>query len=76
MDSETITTFVQTHWNAILIITGVVLIAGAALNWNWLCDPAGAPQSHRYGRNARRVIFFLGGLVLVVTGVWSMRLAG
>lgn len=76
MDSEKITAFVQEHWNIILIIAGIVLMAGAALNWNWLCDPTGAPQSHRYGRNARRVIFFLGGLVLVVAGVWSILLAG
>ena len=49
MDSEKITAFVQEHWNIILIAAGAVLIMGAALNWNWLCDPTGAPQSHRYG---------------------------
>lgn len=76
MDSEKIVAFVQEHWNIILIIAGAVLVAGAALNWNWLCDPTGAPQSHRYGRSARRAIFFLLGVVLVVVSVWSMVLAG
>ena len=76
MDSEKITAFVQEHWNIILIAAGAVLIMGAALNWNWLCDPTCAPQSHRYGRSARRVIFFLLGVALVVVGVWSMVLAG
>ena len=70
MDSEKITAFVQEHWNIILIAAGAVLIMGAALNWNWLCDPTGAPQSHRYGRSA------LLGVALVVVGVWSMVLAG
>lgn len=76
MDSEKITAFVQEHWNILLIVVGAVLIVGAALNWNWLCNPTGASQSHRYGRSARRVIFFLLGGALVVVGAWSMVLAG
>ena len=42
------------------------------MNWNWMCDPTGKPDSHRYGRGARRVIFFLLGLVLIVTSIWSL----
>ena len=42
------------------------------MNWNWLCDPTGKPDSHRYGRGSRRVIFFLLGLVLIVTSIWSL----
>lgn len=60
MDSEKIMVFVQEHWDIILIVTGAVLIVGAAMNWNWLCDPTSAPQTHRYGRSARRVNFFAG----------------
>lgn len=69
MDGEKIKAFLQEHWNIVLLIAGIVLMAGAVLNWNWLCDPTGAPQSHRYGRNTRRVIFFLSGLILVIAGV-------
>ena len=40
-------------------------------HWNWMCDPTGKPDSHRYGRGSRRVIFFLLGIVLVVTSIMS-----
>jgi uncharacterized membrane protein YidH (DUF202 family) len=74
MDSEKITAFVQEHWNIILIVAGVVLIVGAALNWNWLCDPTGAC------RNTLQFFtiplgYLLGG-ALVVVSVWNMVLAG
>ena len=36
-----------------------------------LCDPTGKPDSHRYGRGSRRVIFFLLGIVLIVTSIMS-----
>ena len=42
------------------------------MNWNWLCDPTGKPDSHRYGRGSRRVIFFLLGLVLIVVSIMSL----
>lgn len=45
MDSEKIMVFVQEHWDIILIVAGAVLIVGAAMNWNWLCDPTSAPQT-------------------------------
>jgi len=75
MDSEKITAFLQEHWYIVSAIAGVVLLVGAICNWNWLCDPTGAPDSHRYGRGSRRVIFFLLGVVLTVVGVWSFVLS-
>lgn len=74
MDSEKITAFFQEHWYFVTLIVGVVILIGALMNWNWLCDPTGAPHSHRYGRGSRRVIFFLLGIVLIVTSVMSWML--
>ena len=71
MCSEQITAFLQEHWNLVTLIFGAVLLIGAIMNWNWLCDPTGAPHSHRYGRGSRRVIFFLLGIVLIVTSIMS-----
>ena len=56
------------------LIIGAVLLIGAIMNWNWLCDPTGNPDAHRYGRGSRRVIFFLLGLVLIIVSVWSLVL--
>ena len=75
MGSETITAFLQEHWNWVTLVIGAVLLVGAILNWNWLCDPTGAPHSHRCGRGSRRVIFFLLGVVLIVVGIWGFVLA-
>ena len=44
---------------------------GAVRNWDWMGDPTGKPDSHRYGRGARRVTSFLLGIVLIVTGVMA-----
>lgn len=71
MNGEQITAFLQEHWNLVSLAVGVVVLIGAILNWNWLCDPAGAPHSHRYGRGSRRVIFFLMGVVLIVTSIMA-----
>ena len=71
MNGEQITAFLQEHWNLVSLAVGVVVLIGAILNWNWLCDPAGAPHSHRYGRGSRRVIFFLLGIVLIVTSIMA-----
>ena len=71
MNSEQITAFLQEHWYLASVIIGVVILIGAIRNWNWLCDPTGKPDSHRYGRGSRRVIFFLLGLVLIVTSIMS-----
>ena len=72
MNSEQITAFLQEHWNWVTLIIGAVLLIGAVMNWNWMCDPTGAPYSQHYGRGARRVIFFLLGLVLIVASIWSL----
>ena len=74
MGSEQITAFLQQHWDWVTLMIGVVLLIGAIRNWNWLCDPTGAPNSHRYGRGARRVIFFLLGVILIVVSIWGFTL--
>ena len=74
MNSEQITAFLQEHWYIASVIIGVVILIGAIRNWNWLCDPTGKPDSHRYGRGSRRVIFFLLGVVLIVVGIWGFVL--
>ena len=71
MNSEQITAFLQEHRNFVTLAIGVVILIEAILNWNWLCDPTGKPNSHRYGRGSRRVIFFLLGIVLIVTSIMS-----
>ena len=71
MNGEQITAFLQTHWEWVTLIMGIVSVAGSILNWNWMCDPTGKPDSHRYSRGSRRVIFFLLGIVLIVTSIMS-----
>ncbi len=61
--------FIRLHWYWLDMLFGSVFLIGAVLNWNWLCDPAGAPYSHRFGRTSRRLIFGAGGAVLLVVGV-------
>ena len=74
MNSEQITAFLQEHWYIASVIIGVVILIGAIRNWNWLCDPTGKPDSHRYGRGSRRVIFFLLGVLLIVVSIWRFVL--
>ena len=74
MNGEQITAFLQEHWYIASVLIGAVILIGAIRNWNWLCDPTGKPDSHRYGRGSRRVIFFLLGIVLIVTSVMSWML--
>ena len=71
MNSGQITAFLQEHWYIASVIIGAVILIGAIRNWNWLCDPTGKPDSHRYGRGSRRVIFFLLGIVLIATSIMS-----
>ncbi len=68
------TVFLQEHWYFAALAAGVLFLIGAIRNWNWMCDPAGKPDSHRYGRGSRRVIFFLLGIVLIVVSVWNLVL--
>ena len=74
MNREQITAFLQGHWYIASVIIGVVILIGAIRNWNWLCDPTGKPDSHRYGRGSRRVIFFLLGVLLIVVSIWGFVL--
>ena len=74
MNSEQITAFLQEHWYIASVIIGVVILIGAIRNWNWLCDPTGKPDSHRYGRGSRRVSFFLLGVLLIVVSIWGFVL--
>ena len=74
MNSEQITAFLQEHWYIASVIIGVVILIGAIRNWNWLCDPTGKPDSHRYGRGSRRVIFFLLGVLLIGVSIWGFVL--
>ena len=61
MNGEQITAFLQEHWNLVTLIIGAVLLIGAIMNWNWLCDPTGKPVSHRYGRGSRAGDILLAG---------------
>lgn len=61
-------------WDLLFAAVGLLLIVGAVRNWNWLCDPAGAPYAYLLGRGARRVIFLLLGVVLVIVSLWSLAL--
>ena len=74
MNSEQITAFLQEHWYIASVVIGAVILIGAIRNWNWLCDPTGKPDSHRYGRGSRRVIFFLLGVLLIVVSIWGFVL--
>ncbi len=74
MDHEKIMTFLQEHWYIASIFTGVILLAGAILNWNWLCDPTGTSDAYCHGRGYRRAIFFLLGVLLIVVSIWEIVL--
>ena len=74
MDHEKIMTFLQEHWYIASIFTGVILLAGAIRNWNWLCDPTGTSDAYHHGRGYRRAIFFLLGVLLIVVSIWGFVL--
>ena len=74
MDHEKIMTFLQEHWYIASIFTGVILLAGAIRNWNWLCDPTGTSDAYRHSRGYRRVVFFLLGVLLIVVSIWGFVL--
>ena len=74
MDSEMISTFLREHWNIVGLLFGGVVLLGALMNWSWLCDPTGKPDSHLYGRGSRRLIFFLSGIVLIAASIMSWLL--
>ena len=74
MNSEQITAFLQEHWNWVTLVIGAVLLIGAIMNWNWLCDPTGIRGAYRYSRGYRRVVFFLLGFLLIVVSIWGLVL--
>lgn len=74
MNSEQITALLQENWEWITLVFGIILLLGAIMNWNWLCDPTGKPDSQRYGRGTRRVIFFVLGIVLILTSILTLIL--
>ena len=76
MNSEQITVFLQAHWEWVTLIIGIVSVVGSILNWNWMCDPTGKPDSHRYGRGSRRGNFFSLGYVVIVGRIMSLVLGG
>lgn len=67
--------FLKAHWFLATLVFGIILALGAALNWNWLCNPEGKPDSHRYGRGTRRFMFGSLGVVLIGVSIWSIVLA-
>lgn len=72
MDSQKIISFFQEHWYFVTLPFGILIFLGAIMNRNRLCDPAGKPDSHRYGRGSRRVIFFFLGIVLITVSIWNI----
>ena len=70
MNAEGIILFLQSRWEIIQIVIGVVCVIGAVRDWDWLCDPAGTRQAQSmFGRSGRRLIFGLCGGLLIVLGV-------
>lgn len=74
MDSEKIMDLFREYYDIVSLIFGIVILIGAVRNRSWLCDSAGAPDSHRYSRKSRRVFFFLLGVLLIVVSVWGFVL--
>ena len=74
MNLEQLAFYLQEHWYFTSLFFGILILLGAIFNWNWLCDPVGKPNSQRYGRSSRRVIFFLLGTVLIIVSIWNMTL--
>ena len=56
----------MSKWDIVAAAFGLLLIVGSVRNWNWLCDPTGAPYAYLFGRGARRVIFLLLDLVMII----------
>ena len=71
MNSEQITAFLQEHWYIASVLIGAVILIGAIRNCNWLCDPTGTRDAHRYSRGYRRAVFFLLGVLLIVVSIMS-----
>lgn len=62
-------------WNKACNFQLLRKLKDSGMNWNWLCDPTGAPHSNRFGRGSQRVIFFLLGVVLIVVSILAFVMA-
>lgn len=69
-----ITAFVQENRILITLVMGIVILIGSIMNWSWLCDPTGKPDSQLYGRGSRRIIFLAAGAILIIVSVWEFLL--
>lgn len=69
-----ITAFIQENRILITLVMGIVVLIGSIMNWNWLCDQTGTPDSQLYGRGSRRIIFLAAGAVLIVVSIWEFVL--
>ena len=74
MNQEQITGYLQEHWYFIALFSGILILVGSIMNWNWLCDPIGTRDAHRHSRGYRRVVFFLLGVLLIVVSIWGFVL--
>ena len=73
MNAEGIILFLQSRWEIIQIVIGVLCVIGAVRDWDWLCDPAGTRQAlSMFGRGGRRLIFGLCGGLLIVLGILTV----
>ena len=72
MATDTIQVFVKQYMDWIMAAAGVLLIIGSLMDWEWLCNPQGAPYAWQYGgsRGMRRLIFIALGAVLLLAGGW------
>ncbi len=62
---KALTDFITEYRDYITLLIGVVLVAGAVKNWNWLCSPIGKPDGHLLSRGMYRLIFGALGLILI-----------
>lgn len=70
MSYESFGEFFYSHMYLFTFPIGVLALVGAVLNWNWLCNPSGAPSS--YSRTGRRLRFFLIGACLIVISITQL----
>lgn len=65
---KALTDFRTEYRDYITLFTGIVLVVGAAKNWNWLCNPVGKPDAQLLSRGMYRLIFGALGLILIFCG--------
>lgn len=72
MDTDAVQAFVKQYMDWLMAGAGLLLIAGAVMDWDCLCNPQGTPYAWQYGgsRGMRRLIFTALGAVLLLAGGW------